>query len=82
MTAERDGKRVLVIGLDGATWTLLDGWAREGHLPSLQRLRGGWRLVDHAGDYTARNAFLLEFNVHWLGPRQARGFRLLPASAK
>lgn len=41
MTAERNGKRVLVIGLDGATWTLLDGWAREGHLPNLQRLREG-----------------------------------------
>jgi predicted AlkP superfamily phosphohydrolase/phosphomutase len=30
--------RVLVIGLDGATWDLLRPWAAEGHLPHLARL--------------------------------------------
>jgi predicted AlkP superfamily phosphohydrolase/phosphomutase len=29
---------VLVIALDGATWTLLDGWIAAGHLPNLARL--------------------------------------------
>lgn len=32
--------RTLVIGLDGATWALLDQWAAAGHLPTLQALRG------------------------------------------
>ena len=31
-------KRVLVIGLDGATWTLLKPWAKAGLLPNLARL--------------------------------------------
>jgi predicted AlkP superfamily phosphohydrolase/phosphomutase len=31
--------RVLVIGLDGATWDLIDPWIREGRLPCLARLR-------------------------------------------
>src|SRR5262245_24783746 len=37
-------KRVLVIGLDGATWDVLDPWIRDGTLPHLGRLRasGGW----------------------------------------
>jgi predicted AlkP superfamily phosphohydrolase/phosphomutase len=35
---------VLIIGLDGATWTLLEPWARAGRLPHLARLmaRGTW----------------------------------------
>jgi predicted AlkP superfamily phosphohydrolase/phosphomutase len=35
---------VLVIGLDGATWSLLAPWARAGRLPALARLmdRGTW----------------------------------------
>ena len=32
--------RVLVIGLDGATWSVLDPWIRDGTLPHLGRLRG------------------------------------------
>ncbi len=37
-------ERVLVIGLDGATWTVLDPWIRDGTLPALARLReqGTW----------------------------------------
>jgi predicted AlkP superfamily phosphohydrolase/phosphomutase len=36
--------RVLVIGLDGATWDVLDPWIRDGTLPYLARLRerGSW----------------------------------------
>ncbi len=33
--------KVLVIGLDGATWDLLDPWMAQGHLPNLQALRDG-----------------------------------------
>lgn len=37
-------QRVLVIGLDGATWSTLEGWISDGHLPNLARLRrdGSW----------------------------------------
>ncbi|MFQ5821165.1 MAG: alkaline phosphatase family protein [Candidatus Heimdallarchaeota archaeon] len=31
-------RRVLVIGLDGATWNLLDPWIEEGELPNLRKL--------------------------------------------
>jgi predicted AlkP superfamily phosphohydrolase/phosphomutase len=36
--------RVLVIGLDGATWDVLDPWISDGSLPHLARLRqsGSW----------------------------------------
>ena len=36
--------RVLVIGLDGATWTVLSPWIEDGSLPNLARLRaeGSW----------------------------------------
>lgn len=39
-----DGRRVLVLGLDGATWSVLDPWIRDGTLPNLGRLRarGSW----------------------------------------
>ncbi len=37
----RSSNRVLVIGLDGATWDLLDSWAAQGLLPNIQRLRSG-----------------------------------------
>jgi len=35
---------LLIIGLDGATWDLLDPWIRQGRLPHLARLRaaGAW----------------------------------------
>ncbi|MFQ6100900.1 MAG: alkaline phosphatase family protein [Anaerolineae bacterium] len=36
MTAAQ--KRVLVIGLDGGTFDLIEPWAAEGHLPNLSRL--------------------------------------------
>ena len=36
--------RVLIIGLDGATWTVLSPWMEDGSLPNLARLRaeGSW----------------------------------------
>ncbi|MCW5892636.1 MAG: alkaline phosphatase family protein [bacterium] len=36
--------RVLIIGLDGATWDLFEPWAKSGRLPALARLmgRGTW----------------------------------------
>lgn len=36
--------KVLVIGLDGATWNLLEPWAREGTLPTINKLmeKGVW----------------------------------------
>ncbi len=39
--------RVLVIGLDGATWDLLRPWAEEGYLPNLQALMkaGAWGIL-------------------------------------
>src|SRR5512143_3706775 len=33
-------KRVMIIGLDGATWDVLDKWIVDGTLPNLARLRG------------------------------------------
>ncbi|HEX2980941.1 MAG TPA: alkaline phosphatase family protein [Anaerolineaceae bacterium] len=38
------GDRVLIIGLDGATWTVLSPWIEDGTLPNLARLRnaGCW----------------------------------------
>jgi predicted AlkP superfamily phosphohydrolase/phosphomutase len=37
-------ERVLVVGLDGATWSLLEPWIEEGALPNIARLRdaGSW----------------------------------------
>ncbi|RPJ63486.1 MAG: hypothetical protein EHM23_01760 [Acidobacteria bacterium] len=39
--------RVLIIGLDGATWDVLDPWMRDGTLPHLARLRdkGSWGVL-------------------------------------
>jgi predicted AlkP superfamily phosphohydrolase/phosphomutase len=34
----QNSQRVMVIGLDGATFDLIEPWARAGHLPTLQRL--------------------------------------------
>lgn len=34
-------RRVIVLGLDGATWDLLHPWLDAGHLPHLARLRAG-----------------------------------------
>ncbi|MFH1679910.1 MAG: alkaline phosphatase family protein, partial [Candidatus Eisenbacteria bacterium] len=36
---EPTGLRVAVLGLDGATWDLLDPWMEEGLLPNLRRVR-------------------------------------------
>jgi predicted AlkP superfamily phosphohydrolase/phosphomutase len=44
-TLNEDGRRcVLVIGLDGATFDLIEPWAAAGYLPTLQRLmrEGAW----------------------------------------
>ncbi|MFB3881414.1 MAG: alkaline phosphatase family protein [Armatimonadota bacterium] len=37
-TTAADGNRVLLLGLDGATFTLLDRWLERGLMPNLQRL--------------------------------------------
>jgi predicted AlkP superfamily phosphohydrolase/phosphomutase len=39
-----NANRVMIIGLDGATWTVLDPWIKDGTLPHLARLRreGSW----------------------------------------
>ncbi len=36
--------RLLIIGLDGATWTVLEPWLKDGSLPNLAKLRtnGCW----------------------------------------
>lgn len=36
--------KILIIGIDGATWDVLDPWIRDGSLPNLDRLRknGRW----------------------------------------
>ncbi len=40
-------KRVMVIGLDGSTWDVLDRWIVDGTLPNLARLRneGSWGIL-------------------------------------
>jgi predicted AlkP superfamily phosphohydrolase/phosphomutase len=40
----RGERPVLILGLDGATWTILDRWIADGTLPNLGRLRarGAW----------------------------------------
>lgn len=39
-----DGNRIVIIGLDGATWTVLKPWIDEGLLPNLAQLmnQGSW----------------------------------------
>lgn len=37
-TQNRKSRKVLLIGLDGATWELLKPWMQEGRLPTLHRL--------------------------------------------
>jgi predicted AlkP superfamily phosphohydrolase/phosphomutase len=37
----QDQKKVLIIGLDGATWTVLTPWMEDGSLPNLAKLRAG-----------------------------------------
>jgi predicted AlkP superfamily phosphohydrolase/phosphomutase len=39
MNKEEKQRRVLVIGLDGATWDLLEPWLDEGLLPNLNKVR-------------------------------------------
>ena len=36
-----NSRRVFVIGLDGATWDLMEPWMDAGYLPNLRRLRDG-----------------------------------------
>jgi predicted AlkP superfamily phosphohydrolase/phosphomutase len=44
MSANGANRRVLVLGLDGATWDLLTPWIDQGHMPNLARVRaeGAW----------------------------------------
>jgi tetratricopeptide (TPR) repeat protein len=41
-------RKVLVIGLDGLDWKLVEPWARSGRMPNLQRLMrdGSWGVMD------------------------------------
>ncbi|HZQ05376.1 MAG TPA: alkaline phosphatase family protein [Anaerolineae bacterium] len=43
----KNTNRVLVIGLDGATWDVLERWVRDGTMPNLARLRrnGAWGVL-------------------------------------
>ena len=36
-----DDAKVVVFGLDGATWDVLMPWVRQGMLPTLKKLIGG-----------------------------------------
>lgn len=42
--ARETGRKILLIGLDGADWQIIDPWLQEGKLPHLARLkaRGAW----------------------------------------
>lgn len=46
--ASGSGPRVMVIGLDGATWQLARPWAEAGHLPTFRRLmeEGAWGALE------------------------------------
>ena len=43
-----DKPRVIVIGLDGATWDLIKPWAKGGELPAFRRLmdEGAWGILE------------------------------------
>lgn len=84
-------KRVLIIGLDGATWDLLDGWAKQGHLPTIERLRsrGTWGSLrttmppatppSWTSMYTGTNPG--KHGIFGWFQRQPNGYRLSPISA-
>ncbi|HMC83482.1 MAG TPA: alkaline phosphatase family protein, partial [Candidatus Polarisedimenticolia bacterium] len=42
--ARETGRKIVLVGLDGADWQLIDPWIREGKLPTLRRLKekGAW----------------------------------------
>jgi predicted AlkP superfamily phosphohydrolase/phosphomutase/tetratricopeptide (TPR) repeat protein len=42
--AKKTGRKILLVGLDGADWQLIDPWIKEGKLPTLARLkaRSAW----------------------------------------
>jgi predicted AlkP superfamily phosphohydrolase/phosphomutase/Tfp pilus assembly protein PilF len=42
--SRREGRKILLIGLDGADWQLMDPWMAQGKLPNLARLkeRAAW----------------------------------------
>ncbi len=83
--------RVLIIGLDGATFDLIEPWAKAGHLPNLARLmaEGAWgrlrsTIPPHSGPAWATFATGLLPGKHgvyfFLGPsRDRRYFRPLSA---
>jgi predicted AlkP superfamily phosphohydrolase/phosphomutase len=49
--ASKNGPRLLIVGLDGGTFDLIDPWVKEGHLPTFARLmrEGGY---DHLSSTT------------------------------
>lgn len=85
------GKRMLVIGLDGATWDLLDAWATQGLLPTLQGLRdrGVWGPLRTTippitpsawtSMYTGTNPG--KHGIFGFSQRQRNGYRLSPVHA-
>ena len=69
-------KGVFCIGLDGATFDLIDPWIREGKLPNLKRFmeegtRGVLRSVIHPFSPQAWGSFMTGVN-----PGQTRGLWL------
>jgi predicted AlkP superfamily phosphohydrolase/phosphomutase len=44
----KENPRVIVIGLDGATWDLINPWAEEGKLPTFSKLmkEGTWGILE------------------------------------
>jgi len=56
--AEIEKAPIYVIGLDGASWNLIDPLMKQGKLPNLRKLRenGVWAAL--ASDYPAHSAFL------------------------
>jgi len=57
-SAESENAPVYIIGLDGASWNLIDPMVKEGKLPNIQKLRenGSWARLQ--SDYPAHSAFL------------------------
>ncbi len=53
------GEKLLVIGLDGATWDLLEPWIQHGDLPNLQKFRDGsaWGTMNSVVPYLSPPAW-------------------------
>ncbi len=88
---ETSGGRVMVIGLDGATWDRMDPWITAGHLPNLGRLvqsgvRGHLRTVVPPVTAPAWTSFMTGLNPGRHGVfefivRMRPDFREVPVNA-